>query len=216
MTSAVSSSEVPGRAQRWRRTHDALSAAAISLFLERGFDQVSVAEVAAAARVTKPTLFAHFPAKEDLVLHRIVDHRGEAARVVAHRGDARTPLDALEAHLRAGLDRHEPVTGLNDIPEVLAFHGMVFGTPSLLGRVARYADADERALAAALVEACPDAGELTARLAAAQIVVVHRVLARENWTYLSTGTSVTARHPAAVTAAVSAFAGLRRAFPDYA
>ncbi|MCM3886928.1 TetR/AcrR family transcriptional regulator [Frankia sp. R82] len=231
--------DAPGRAERWQRTHDALSAAAITLFLERGFDQVSVAEIAAAAAVTKPTLFAHFPAKEDLVLHRVVDHQGEAARVVRHRRggaavanvlpagpwDAQpdaprdmrpeAPLDAIEAHLLAGLDRHEPVTGLNDTPEVLAFHGMVFGTPSLLGRVARYTDADERALTAALVEASPRAGELTARLAAAQILAVHRVLARENWTHLSAGESVAARHPTAVTAARHAFAALRRAFPDY-
>ncbi|MCL9762056.1 TetR/AcrR family transcriptional regulator [Frankia sp. AiPa1] len=193
-----------------------MSAAAIALFLERGFDEVPVAEIAAAAQVTKPTLFAHFPAKEDLVLHRILDHRGEAARVVHARTDGVAPLDALEAHLVAGLDRREPVTGLNDVPEVLAFHAMVFGTPSLLGRVAHYADVDERALATALAEAVPGAGELAARLAAAQVVVVQRVLARENWTHLSAGEPAAARHAEAVCAAHRAFTSLRRGLPDYA
>ncbi|MBF8189856.1 helix-turn-helix transcriptional regulator, partial [Nonomuraea sp. K274] len=64
-----------------RRVHEAISAAAVSLFLERGFDAVPVTEIAAAAGVSKPTLFKYFPAKEDLVLHRIADHQEESARV---------------------------------------------------------------------------------------------------------------------------------------
>ncbi len=204
------------RARRRRRTHDALSAAAITLFLERGFDDVSVAEIAAAAEVSKPTLFAYFPTKEDLVLHRILDHRGEAARVVRARAAGVAPLTAVAAHLLAGLDRREPVTGLNDHPEVLAFHALVFETPSLLGRVAQYAGQDEQALADALAEAAPQAGDLAARLAAAQIIAVQRVLARENWARLRAGEDVTARHPTAVTATRRAFDALRRALPDYA
>ncbi|KJE25159.1 transcriptional regulator, TetR family [Frankia torreyi] len=224
------------RARRRRRIHDALSAAAITLFLERGFDAVSVAEIAAAAGVSKPTLFAYFPAKEDLILHRILDHRGEAARVVRARAAGVTPLAALESHLLAGLDRREPVTGLNDDPEVLAFHGLVFATPSLLGRVAQYTAGDEQALAAALAEvalpaddlpgaasafgdvvgAVPAPGDLAAALAAAQIIAVQRVLARENWARLRAGENAAARHPAAVTATRRAFDALSRALPDYA
>ncbi|WP_261559250.1 TetR family transcriptional regulator, partial [Frankia tisae] len=199
------------RALRRQRTHDALSAAAITLFLERGFDDVSVAEIAAAAEVSKPTLFAYFPTKEDLVLHRILDHRGEAARVVRARPPGQAALAALATHLLAGLGRREPVTGLNDDPEVLAYHAMVFATPSLLGRLAQHAAGDEQALTDALAEAAPQAGELTARLAAAQIIVVQRVLARENWARLRAGEDATARHPAAIAATRQAFAALRRA-----
>jgi hypothetical protein len=39
---------------------------------------------------------------------------------------------------RAGLDRRDPVTGLNDYPEVLTFHRLVFTTPSLAGRLIQY------------------------------------------------------------------------------
>jgi len=46
--------------------------AAVSLFLERGFDRVSVNDIATAAEISKPTLFRYFPTKEDLVLHRPV------------------------------------------------------------------------------------------------------------------------------------------------
>ncbi|MEU6743824.1 TetR family transcriptional regulator [Streptosporangium sandarakinum] len=141
-----------------QRTHEAVSAAAISLFLERGFDAVSVAEVAAAAEVSKPTLFKYFPTKEDLVLHRITDHRGESARVVRGRGPGTDPLTALHRHFLDGLARRDPVTGLNDDPEVLAYHRMIFSTPSLAARLMHHMTADEEALADALTETAAGPG----------------------------------------------------------
>ncbi|MGI5488373.1 TetR/AcrR family transcriptional regulator [Microtetraspora malaysiensis] len=189
-----------------QRTHDAISAAAISLFLERGFDEVSVAEVAAAAEVSKPTLFKYFATKEDLVLHRIADHRGEAARVVRHREPGADPLAALHAHFLDGLARRDPVTGLNDDPEVIGYHRMVFSTPSLVARLFHHMAADEEALAAALGE---DADDLSARLLAAQVIAVQRVLARRNWSALAEGMSADDAHPSAVSAADRAFAQLR-------
>src|ERR1041384_1062279 len=142
------------RERQRQRTHDTISATAISMFLSKGYDQVSVAEIAQAAEVSKPTLFRYFPTKEDLVLHRIADHQGEAARVV--RGAAGTsPLDALHQHFVAGLERRDPTTGLNDHPQVLAYHRMIFETPGLQARVAGYVAADEEALAAAITGASP-------------------------------------------------------------
>ena len=51
-----------------QRTRERISQVATALFLERGFSEVTVAEVAAAAGVSKVTVFAHFPRKEDLLL----------------------------------------------------------------------------------------------------------------------------------------------------
>ncbi|WP_067176784.1 TetR/AcrR family transcriptional regulator [Microtetraspora niveoalba] len=189
-----------------QRTHDAISTAAISLFLERGFDEVSVAEVAAAAEVSKPTLFKYFATKEDLVLHRIADHRGEAARVVRRRAPGADPLAALHAHFLEGLARRDPVTGLNDDPEVIGYHRMVFSTPSLAARLFHHMAADEEALADALREETDD---LTARLLAGQVIAVQRVLARCNWAALAAGASADATYPSAVAAADHAFAQLR-------
>ncbi|MFF4218001.1 TetR/AcrR family transcriptional regulator [Streptomyces nondiastaticus] len=173
------------RERKKQRTRQTLSETAIALFLERGFDRVSVAEVAAAAEVSKPTLFRYFPAKEDLVLHRIADHQGEAARVVRGRAPGESPLAALRAHFHARLDAGDPVTGLCDVPAVLAFRDMLYSTPSLAARLMQYAAEDERALAEALAEAGAD--EVTAGLAAAQVIAVHHVLARDNWARLSDG-----------------------------
>jgi AcrR family transcriptional regulator len=190
-----------------RRTFETVSAVAIELFLARGFDQVSVTDVAAAAEISKPTLFRYFRSKEDLALHRIADHAGEAARVVSRRPGNQPPLTALHEHFLAGLARRDPVTGLNDDPEVLAYHKMIFSTPSLSARLNAYTTSDEESLAAALAPALPD--ELMARLAAAQILVTQRVLARENWRQLTVGAAAADLHPGAAAAAGHAFDQLR-------
>ncbi|MBB5934788.1 AcrR family transcriptional regulator [Streptomyces zagrosensis] len=146
------------RERKKRRTYQAISDAAIGLFLEQGFDQVSVAEVAAAAMVSKPTLFRYFPAKEDLALYRFADHEDEASRVVRERTADQAPLTALHAHFRAGLDRRDPVTGLCDDSRVLAFHRLLYGTPSLVARLYEYTTRAEDALARTLYEVARDPG----------------------------------------------------------
>ena len=191
------------RAAKKDRTRQALSEAAIALFLERGFDAVSVADIAAAAEVSKPTLFRYFATKEDLVLHRFADHQGESARVVLGRGVGVSPVAALRGHFLAGLDQFDPVTGLNDHPQVVAFHQLVFGTPSLAGRLNDYVMADEEALAEALGPG------IEARLRAAQVIAVHRVLARANWQKIADGRTARAVRPEAVADAGLAFALLR-------
>ena len=52
----------PGRRERKKAaTRKAISNAATLLFLERGFDNVSIREVAEKADVSPTTVFAHFP-----------------------------------------------------------------------------------------------------------------------------------------------------------
>ncbi|WP_073255190.1 TetR family transcriptional regulator [Cryptosporangium aurantiacum] len=194
------------RERKRQRTHDTISATAIRLFLARGFDAVSVADVAEAAEVSKPTLFRYFPSKEDLVLHRIGDHQGESARVVRERAEGVGPVEALHRHFLDGLARRDPVTGLNDVPEVLAYHRLVFETPALVARVAAFAEADEAALATALEDT---ESPLVAAVRAAQILAVRRVLARENWRQLMAGRSADELYPDAVAAADQAFGFLR-------
>ncbi|NDZ81284.1 TetR family transcriptional regulator [Streptomyces sp. SID10853] len=191
------------RARKKERTRDAIGDAAVALFLEHGFDRVSVNDIAAAAGISKPTLFRYFPTKEDLVLHRFADHQGEAARVVRDRGSGTGPVAALHRHFRAGLDRYDPVTGLNDHPQVVAFHRLVFATPSLAGRLTRYQLEDEEALADALGEG------IQARLRAAQVLAVQRVLARTNWQKIADGRTAGDVHPEAVADADQAFSQLR-------
>ncbi|MEU1123645.1 TetR family transcriptional regulator [Streptomyces sp. NPDC005899] len=196
----------PGlRERKKRRTYQAVSETAISLFLERGFDKVSVAEVAAAAEISKPTLFRYFPSKEDLVLHRFADHEDEPARVVSGRAEGVRALDALHHHFLEGLERRDPVTGLCDVPQVLAFHRLLYGTPSLVARLHAYQSRSEEALARAL----DPAAAVPARLAAGQIVAVLRILAEANWRRIAAGESAAEVYEDAVAAAELAFVQLR-------
>ncbi|MEV1069834.1 TetR family transcriptional regulator [Streptomyces sp. NPDC050263] len=201
-------SEMGLRERKRQRMYQAVSEVAIGLFLERGFDAVSVAEVAAAAEISKPTLFRYFPAKEDLVLHRIADHEGEAARVVVEgRAEGLAPLPALRRHFLDGLAAQDPVTGLNDHPAVRAFYDLLYGTPSLVGRLYGYLERAEAALAEAL------GADLDARLAAGQIIAVRRILAEENWRRIAAGERVADVRADAVAAAERAFAVLSAGLP---
>ncbi|MBR7676406.1 TetR/AcrR family transcriptional regulator [Streptomyces daliensis] len=220
------------RERKRQRTYEAISEAAIALFLERGFDQVSVAEIAEAAEVSKPTLFRYFPAKEDMALYRFGDHEDEAARVVRGRAPDTSPLAALHAHFLRGLAERDPVTGLCDHEAVLAFHRLLYGTPSLVARLHAYTSRSEHALATALHEAAHGSGNgggggaarsaeepesepgLTARLAAGQIVAVQRILALDNWRRIADGTPADEVYEGAVEAAEHAFALLRSGLPD--
>ncbi|MFI6598836.1 TetR family transcriptional regulator [Nonomuraea sp. NPDC050536] len=193
------------RERKKQRTHEAISEAAIALFLQHGFDQVSITQVAEAAEVSRRTLFAYFPAKEDLVVHRFADHEAEAARVVRARPQGATPIEALRDHFLDGLRRRDPITGLNDIPEILALTGMILRTPALVARMTRFQEGAERALAEALQETA-GAPALTARVAATQVVAVEWLLALDNARHLTGGQTADDRFPSAAEEAEQAFA----------
>ncbi|GAA3069781.1 TetR/AcrR family transcriptional regulator [Streptosporangium carneum] len=61
--------------RRRRQTRERIANTALTLFVERGYDAVTIAEIAEAADVAKQTVVNHFPAKEDLLLawHRPVE-----------------------------------------------------------------------------------------------------------------------------------------------
>jgi len=79
-----------------QQTRTAIADTALRLFMKRGFDHVTVAEVAEAAGVSEKTVFNYFPSKEDLFFDE-VDER-EAALVAAIR--ERRPDESILAALR--------------------------------------------------------------------------------------------------------------------
>jgi AcrR family transcriptional regulator len=203
----------PGLRQRQaQRTREAIQDAATRLFLASGFHAVSVDEIAAAAEVSKRTLFKYFPSKEDLVIGGFADHADEAARTVAARPPGTSPLAALHEHFLDGLARRDPVTGLDDRSQTLAFVAMVLSVPSLL---LLYQATAERTLAEALEKSRPSPADSTARLAACQIFAVCRTLAEDNRRCLVAGATARERYPGAVEAAGQAFALLRQGLADH-
>ncbi|QNS05013.1 TetR/AcrR family transcriptional regulator [Streptomyces xanthii] len=206
---SASAGREPGlRERKKQRTREVLSESAVRLFLEKGYEKVSVAEVAEAAGVSKPTVFRYFASKEDLVLHRFADHEDEAARVVAGRADGESVVGALRRHFLDGVARRDPVTGVCDHPAVLAYLRLLYGTPALVARLSGYQERSELALAEALVR--EGWGGVEARLAAGQVVAVQRILAQENVRRVVGGESADDVAEGAVRAAEVGFRQLER------
>jgi AcrR family transcriptional regulator len=198
------------RERKKLRTGELISDTALGLFLARGFDNVSVADVAEAAEVSKKTVFNYFPAKEDLVFSQIDDHEDEPARAVRERRSDEAPLDALRRHFLDGLRAYDPITGLTDIREVLDFRRMVLATPSLKLRLLEQWSRTEAALAVALAEALgrPADALLTSALAA-QVVAVQRILTERNLRRMLAGSHPRDVLPTALAEAESTFDLLR-------
>jgi AcrR family transcriptional regulator len=70
------------RERKKQRTRELIAETARRLFGERGFDRVTVAEVARAAEVSEQTVFNYFPTKEDLVYFRLESFEEELLRTV--------------------------------------------------------------------------------------------------------------------------------------
>jgi len=79
-----------------QRTRQAIADTALRLFVERGFERVTVAEVAEAAGVSEKTVFNYFPTKEDLFFDEVEER--EAALVAAIQD--RRPGESIPAALR--------------------------------------------------------------------------------------------------------------------
>jgi AcrR family transcriptional regulator len=126
----------------------------VQLFLERGFDEVSVAEIADAADVSKVTVFNYFPAKSEMVFELAEAALADPAGAVRDRDSGQTPLEAIRVYYFEALDRRMEWTCLHD--GVQPFARMMWASPTLLAAFAERAMATEEALA---IELARTAGE---------------------------------------------------------
>ncbi|WP_020667003.1 TetR/AcrR family transcriptional regulator [Amycolatopsis nigrescens] len=159
------------RELRKRQTRQTISDLATRLFIERGFERVTIAEVAAAAGVAKMTVTNHFPRKEDLVLDVYRELVDGPARTVSARPPGQSALAALRESYLDGLARRDALLGFSG-PE---FARMLDESPILLARLREMHEDRERALAEVLAEETRDPG-VTPRAVAAQLTAAHRVL----------------------------------------
>ncbi len=88
------------RERKKQRTEATIAAAALDLFLENGFEETTVAEIAEAAEVAPRTFFAYFPTKEDVVFCKPHDGGPDAvAERLANREPGESAVDALRAFI---------------------------------------------------------------------------------------------------------------------
>lgn len=91
------------RAQKKADNRRRLAECAFRLFVERGFDAVTVADIAAAAGVSVTTLFSYFPVKESLVFDVNLRQSAGLIEAVRSRSPGTPVVDAVEAHASATL-----------------------------------------------------------------------------------------------------------------
>lgn len=118
----------------------------MTLFVERGFDQVTVAEIAEAADVAASTVFNYFPSKESLVFAEETDREAAIIAVVHDRDPGTSAVTALHENLRRFID-----TRLVPVDSRLArFFEISSSTPALRDYGRRMWLRHENALAEAL------------------------------------------------------------------
>ncbi|WP_433605080.1 TetR/AcrR family transcriptional regulator [Dactylosporangium sp. CA-139114] len=113
-------------------TRARIAEVAARLFLERGFDAVTVAEVAREAGVSSVTVFKHFPRKEDLFLDRTAEAAELLRSAVRDRAAGVDVVASLRERTLGLLDARDPLGGLDE--RSTPFFATVAGSPTLIAR----------------------------------------------------------------------------------
>jgi AcrR family transcriptional regulator len=161
------------RERKKRAMRQLISDTATRLFIARGFEQVTVDDVAVAANVSKMTVFNYFPRKEDLFFDRSDDAQQLLRNALGSRG-RRSPIAALRALTCELVEQGHPVTKVNR--DVAANWRVVAESPALRARAFDLLEEIERELGhmlAVSVDAPED--DPTARLIAATLLGAWRV-----------------------------------------
>ena len=162
------------RERRKQETRQAISDMATEMFASRGFDHVTIAEVAEAAGVAKMTVTNYFPRKEDLVFDRAEGIIRHLADVVTARSPGESLLAAVRRDYTEAVARADVTLGLS----TPAFARMIADSPVLASRGLEMLDQREQALGEAIAtETGTD--DAQPRMVAALLASVHRVLYAE-------------------------------------
>src|SRR3954454_8211528 len=136
------------RERKKRAARQAIAATARRLFAERGFDAVTVAEVAAAAEVSEKTVFNHFATKEDLAFAGREEGVAQFVAAIDGRPPGSSVLDVFRQMTHTVLDVF--VAGGNE--DLLAVAKIIRGSRSLQDRLTVGWDAGAPTITAAIAE----------------------------------------------------------------
>jgi len=162
------------RERRKHQTRQAISDVATGMFADRGFDEVTIAQVAAAAGVAKMTVTNYFPRKEDLVFDRADAIVRSLADVITARAPGESMLAAIRRDFFERVARADVTLGLSSP----AFARMIENSPALTSRGLEMIYQREQALGDAIA-AETGVDDPRQRLVAALLASVHRVLYAE-------------------------------------
>jgi AcrR family transcriptional regulator len=172
------------RERKKRQTREAIAHAAMTLFVEHGFDAVTVADVARAADVSEKTVFNYFPAKEDLVLHGGDERRAALIEAIRSRPPGTSIVAPFRAATLAFIERveHDPVESIVGVPRLVA------QSRSLRDRLLLGWEQEAAALNPVVAaEAGAADGDLVPAVVARTLAWTHRLVFRSAFTRLLAG-----------------------------
>jgi AcrR family transcriptional regulator len=207
------------RERKKEQTRRLIAETAWRLFADRGFDRVTVAEVAREAEVAVATVFNYFPTKEDLFYDRLEAFEARLVDAISTRAVGEPVLVAFRRHLleSGGLLAQAEAGDRQALERLRTLNRVIAASPSLLAReqqaIARTADALAALLAA---ETDVPADDLRPQTAANALIGVQRALVDFTRRRL-----LTDEEPARIVAEVReraehAFALLEHGLGDYA
>jgi AcrR family transcriptional regulator len=177
------------RERKKQRTRQLISETARRLFIERGFEQVSVAEIAREAELSEMTVFNYFPTKEDLVYSGLEAFEDQLLTAIRDRQPGQTILAAFAEFV---LEPRGLLVTKDDkaARELVAATRMIAASPALRAReqqiFARYTDTLAQLVAH---ETGARAGDLRPYVVANALIGVHRALIAYVRQQLASGTT---------------------------
>ena len=144
-------STLPGRRTRKRfATRQGVSNAATLLFFERGFDHVTVDEIADAADVGRMTVFNHFPRKEDLFFDRDEEGREILREALRKRDPDVAPIEVYRLLARRLVAEQSPFLDFSAMGQ--AYVETIEGSETLKARARAIRDEIAQVVTVALSE----------------------------------------------------------------
>jgi len=176
-TTEPTSTEPGLRERKKTQTRQRIADTARRLFLERGFEAVTVAEVAREAEVAEKTVFNYFPAKEDLFYGRLEAFEEELLAAIRER----KPGASLIAAFREFVMKRRGILQLEDdgqaTEQLRALNRVITGSPALLAREREVFDRYTDSLAELITkETRSREGSIEPRVVASALIDVHRLL----------------------------------------
>jgi AcrR family transcriptional regulator len=162
------------RERKKERTRRHIAATAMRLFRKRGFERVTVAEIARAADVAEKTVFNYFPTKEDLVYGRMESFEAELLEAVRTRPSGESMLEAFG---RFVLEPRGLLAADDGDDELRGITRMIAESPALLARERQIFVRFTASLAAVIAEETgADGDDVEPWVAANALMGVHRAL----------------------------------------
>lgn len=121
------------RERKKRQTRQLISDVATGLFLDRGFDEVTIAEIAEAAEVSVNTVYNYFPAKEELFFDREDEMVDRYPRFVRERAPGQSAAHAILERMRVEVEERSPALGLAEGFDRFLF--VIRGSTALMARL---------------------------------------------------------------------------------